>query len=86
LNRDLSPVPASPEFSDGDSPPAFPAGVVSAGFARDGAGDSVLLVSTDELLSEQPATMIPAIRIADAISIMTLLFCILFFSWYPVMH
>jgi hypothetical protein len=40
----------------------------------------VLLVPTDEVLSVQPATRIPAIRIDDAISIMSLLFCIGFVS------
>jgi hypothetical protein len=80
LNRDLFPVPASPEVIDGDNPPAFPAVAVSTGRASDGIGESVLLVSTDELLSEQPATRIPATRTADATSIMILLFCIGFFS------
>jgi hypothetical protein len=79
LNRDLLPVPAS-GFPDGDSPPASPAGAVSTGGESDGIGESVLLVSTDELLSEQPAARIPATRIADATSIMILLFCIEFFS------
>jgi hypothetical protein len=80
LDGDLVPVPASPGVSDDDIPPAFPAGVVSTGWPSDGIGERVLLVSTDELLLEQPATRIPATRIADATSIMILLFCIGFFS------
>jgi hypothetical protein len=59
---------------------ASPAGAVSAARESEGIGESVLLVPTDELLSVQPAAMIPAIRIDDAISIMILFFCIGFVS------
>jgi hypothetical protein len=71
LNWGLSPVPASPVSPDN---------AVCAAVAKDGIGDSVLLVSTDELLSVQPATRIPATRAADATSTMILFFFIGFVS------
>jgi hypothetical protein len=62
------------------SPASAAAGVVPSDLESDGIGERVLLVSTDELLSVQPATRIPAMRMDDAISIMILRFCIGFFS------
>jgi hypothetical protein len=54
---------------------------VSAAEALVGIVESELVVSTGELLSAQPATRIPAMRIVDASSTTRLLFCIGFISW-----
>jgi hypothetical protein len=66
--------------SDLPASPVSPDNAVCAAVAKDGIGDSVLLVSTDELLSVQPATRIPATRAADATSTMILFFFIGFVS------
>jgi len=80
LNCGLLPVAASPGVADDARLPASPAVAAAVPRASVGIVDRVLVVSTDELLSVQPATRIPAMRIDDAISIMILFFCIGFIS------
>jgi hypothetical protein len=76
LNCGLLPEPASPGVADDARLPASPVVAAAVPWASVGIVDRVLVVSTDELLSVQPATRIPAMRIDDAISIMILFFCI----------
>lgn len=74
------PIAAADSLNRGLSP-ASDAGADSAAWAAAGTDASIVLVSTDELLSVQPAIRIPATRIDDASSIMRVLFCIELFSW-----
>jgi hypothetical protein len=82
LNCGLSAVPAWSDVTDDAIPPEVPTGAVPTACVCPAAGDDVLPVWPDTLPVSwvQPATRIPATRIADAISIMILLFFIGYIS------
>jgi hypothetical protein len=75
LNAGLSPVlVAWSGVADEAAEPEFPASAVTAACSCPAEGDDTLVVWLDVLLSVQPATIIPATRIAEAISMIKLLF------------
>ena len=84
LNTGLSPVLVVwSGVADEAAEPEFPASAVTAACSCPVDGDDTLVVCLDVLVSVQPATRIPATRIAEAISMIKLLFFIGFSPEFP---
>jgi hypothetical protein len=84
LKAGLSPVLAAwSGVADEAAEPEFPASAVTAACSCPVEGDDALVVWLDVLLSVQPATRIPATRIAEAISMIKLFFFIGFSPEFP---